>query len=127
MRKKKTKIIRVTILVVLAMAIVSIIAITQSSKWSQQTFDAVVEEVITQTDGEVRLIVVRTTEIYSNPMNSLGISEDTELFDKDGNSISVTDFQRGDAVRVTLKNAFTEETPFYYPTVYEIKIMNADK
>ena len=26
-------------------------------------------------------------------------------------------------VKVTLKDAFTEETPFYYPTVYEIEVL----
>ena len=72
-------------------------------------------------DGEIRLIVERTTEIYGNPLNSLHIGEETELLDIDGNKISVEDLQPGIKVKVTLKDSFTEETPFYYPIVYEIK------
>ena len=82
---------------------------------------AVVGITVVQSDGETRLIVERTTEIYGNPVNSLGISKDTKLLDTDGNALSVEDFQQGSAVTVKLKDAFTEETPFYYPTVYEIK------
>lgn len=77
-----------------------------------------------QSDGETRLIVERTTEIYGNPVNSLGISKDTKLLDTDGNEISANDFKQGSVVTVKLKDAFTEETPFYYPTVYEIKIVS---
>lgn len=57
-------------------------------------------------------------------MNSLGISESTALVDASGNPISIEAIQPGDTVKVTLKNAFNEETPFYYPTVYEIKALN---
>ena len=104
-------------------AIVVVLAITQSPKWSQISYDAIVQETITQPDGEVRLIVERTTEIYDSPMNSLGISESTALVDANENPISIEDIQPGDVVKVTLKNAFNEEKPFYYPTVYEIKLI----
>ena len=57
-------------------------------------------------------------------MNSLGISEETKLFNANGEEIEISDFQQGDSVKVTLKDAFTEETPFYYPIVYEIKLIN---
>jgi len=84
-------------------------------------YEAVVQETVTMSDGEIRLIVERTTEIYGNPLNSLHIGEETELLDIDGNKISVEDLQPGIKVKVTLKDSFTEETPFYYPIVYEIK------
>lgn len=61
---------------------------------------------------------------YASPMNSLGISEETKLLNASGEEISVTDFKPGDAVSVTLKDSFTEETPFYYPIVYEIKLID---
>lgn len=70
------------------------------------------------------MIVERTTEIYSNPMNSLGISEGTEIVDTDGNPIMIEEIQPGDIVKVILKNAFNEEKPFYYPTVYEIQLIS---
>ena len=93
---------------------------TQSPKWSQRSFEAIVKETITQPDGETRLIVERTTEIYGNPANSLGISKDTKLLDADGKNISAKDILSGSSVKVTVKDAFNEETPFYYPVVYEI-------
>lgn len=112
------------IVVLLAVAITVVMVIAQSRKWSQISFEAIVLETVTQSDGEVRLIVERTTEIYGSPMNSLGISESTALVDAGGNPISIEAIQPGDTVKVTLKNAFTEEIPFYYPTVYEIKALN---
>ncbi|CUO02394.1 hypothetical protein [Hungatella hathewayi] len=118
---RKRLIIIGTVLAVIA--IVVVLAITQSPKWSQLSFEAIVQETITQPDGEVRLIVERTTEIYGSPMNSLGISESTALIDKDGNPISIDVIQPGVTVKITLKNAFNEETPFYYPTIYEIKLI----
>ncbi len=118
---KKKKIMIIGVIVVLIIAIVGIIAVSQSSKMSERSFDAVVQEIVTQPDGEVRLIVERTTEIYGDPVNSLGISKDTKLLDADGNEISVDDFKQGSKVTVNLKDAFIEETPFYYPDVYEIK------
>ncbi len=118
---KKKKIMIIGVIVVLIIAIVGITAVSQSSKMSERSFDAVVQEIVTQSDGEVRLIVERTTEIYGDPVNSLGISEDTKLLDADGNEISVDDFKQGSKVTIKLKDAFIEETPFYYPDVYEIK------
>lgn len=120
---KKKRFMIIAIVCVFVIAVVGIIAVTQSSKMSETSFEAIVQEVVTQPDGEIRLIVERTTEIYGNPLNSLGISEDTKLLDADGNEISVNDFQQGSTVTVKLKNAFTEETPVYYPTVYEIKLI----
>lgn len=121
---KKKRLIIIGAIAVLIIAIVGVIVVSQSSKMSEKSFDAVVQEVVTQPDGEVRLIVERKTEIYGDPINSLGISEDTKLFDKDGNEISVNDFKQGSKVTVKLKDAFIEETPFYYPTVYEIRLNN---
>ena len=118
---KKKKIMIIGVIAVLIIAVVCITAVSQSSKMSERSFDAVVQEIVTQSDGEVRLIVERTTEIYSDPVNSLGISKDTKLLDADGNEISVDDFKQGSKVTVKLKDAFIEETPFYYPDVYEIK------
>lgn len=69
------------------------------------------------------MIIERTMEIYGSPVNLLGISEDTKLSGKGGEELSINGFQRGNAVKVTLKDAFTEETPYYYPTVYEVKII----
>lgn len=121
---KKKKIMIIGVIAVLIIAVVGITAVSQSSKMSERSFDAVVQEIVTQSDGEVRLIVERTTEIYGDPVNSLGISEDTKLLDADGKEISVKDFQQGSKVTVNLKDAFIEETPFYYPTVYEIKLIS---
>ena len=125
MKKKKFMIIGV--IAALIIAIVGITAVSQSSKMSERSFDAVVQEIVTQPDGEIRLIVERTTEIYGSPINSLGISEVTKLLGGDGKEIAITNFQQGNAVTVTLKDAYTEETPYYYPTVYEIKIIDTDK
>lgn len=116
--KEKTMIILAAIA---AVVIVAIVVISQSSNWSTLSYEAVVQETVTMSDGEIRLIVERTTEIYGNPLNSLHIGEETELLDIDGNKISVEDLQPGIKVKVTLKDSFTEETPFYYPIVYEIK------
>ena len=115
MKKKKTMIILAAIA---AVVIVAIVVISQSSNWSTLSYEAVVQETVTMSDGEIRLIVERTTEIYGNPLNSLHIGEETELLDIDGNKISVEDLQPGIKVKVTLKDSFTEETPFYYPIVY---------
>lgn len=121
---KKKRLMIIGAISVLIIAIVGITAVSQSSKMSEKSFDAVVQEVVTQPNGEVRIIVERTTEIYGDPTNSLGISKDTKLLNADGNEISVNDFQQGSKVTVKLKDAFIEETPFYYPTVYEIKLSN---
>lgn len=121
---KKKRFIIIGIIAVFIVAIAGLTAVSQSSKMSEKSFDAVVQEVVTQPDGEARLIVERTTEIYGDSVNSLGVSKDTKLFDADGNEISVKDFQKGSIVTVKLKDAFIEEIPFYYPTVYEIKLSN---
>lgn len=124
MKKKKLIIISG---IVLLDVVAAIGIFTQSPKWSQRSFEAVVKETVTQTDGEVRFIVERTTEIYGDPINSLGISKDTKLLGTDGKDISVNDIQPGSSVKVTVKNAFTEETPFYYPVVYKIKLISTSK
>lgn len=123
---KKKKLMIVGIMAVLAI-IAGAMVISQSPRWSEKSFQAIVQEIVMQSDGEIRLIVERTTEIYGSPVNSLGISEDTKLLGKDGKELSIDDFQQGKAVTVTLKDAFTEETPYYYPTVYEIKIIATNK
>lgn len=120
MKNKKTIILVIVILII----VVAVVLITQSPKWSMLSFEAVVQEVVTQPDGEIRLIVNRTTEIYGNPTNSLGISEETKIVNPNGDEIAIDDLEQGNIVRITLKNAFTEETPFYYPIVYEIKLIN---
>ena len=76
--KKKKPIIFAALVVA---AIVVIAVILQSSNWSNLSYEAVVQETVTMSNGEIRLIVERTTEIYGNPLNSLHISEDTKLLD----------------------------------------------
>ena len=49
---------------------------------------AVVKETVTQPDGEICLIVERTTEIYGDPINSLGIGKDTKLLVSDAEKAS---------------------------------------
>ena len=124
MKRKKTVIFGGIILII---AVCAIGLFTQSPKWSQRSFEAVVKETVTQPDGETRLIVERTTEIYGNPANSLGISKDTKLLDADGKNISAKDIPSGSSVKVTVKGAFNEETPFYYPVVYEIRLIDSGK
>ncbi len=123
MKKKKPVII---IAAIIAVIIVAVAVVAQSSNWSKLSYEAVVQEAVTMPDGEIRLIVERTTEIHANPLNSLHIGEETKLIDTDGKTISVADLRLGIKVKVTLKDAFTEETPFYYPTVYEIKVIEND-
>lgn len=122
MKNKKYIIITVVAVIIVAAAIM----ITQPFKWSEKSFEAVVQETVTQSDGEIRLIVERITEIYGSPVNSLGISEETKLLSANGEEIAIGDFQPGDTVSVTLKDSFTEETPFYYPIVYEIKVLHTN-
>ena len=119
MKNKKYIIITVATVIIVAAAIM----ITQPFKWSEKSFEAVVQETVIRSDGEIRLIVERTTEIYGSPVNSLGIGEETRLLNAEGEAIAIDDFWQGDTVSVTLKDAFTEETPFYYPVVYEIKLV----
>lgn len=117
----KKKIVIVGIAVLLVVAVIALL--TSVPKWSERGFEAVVQETVTMPDGEIRLIVERTTEITGNPLNSLCIGEETKLLDTNRSTISVEAIQPGYKVEVTLKDAFTEETPFYYPTVYEIKVI----
>lgn len=119
MKKKKIIIISAAMLVIAAAAAVLFI---QPFKWSQKTFEAVVQETVTRPDGALCLIVDRTTERYSDSLNSLHISEDTELNGPDGKKISFSEILPGCKVEVTLKDAFTEEVPFYYPVVYKIQV-----
>ena len=122
MKNKKYIIITVVAVIIVAAAIM----IAQPFKWSEKSFEAVIQETVTQSDGEIRLIVKRTTEIYGDPINSLGISEETNLLSANGEEIAIGDFKQGDTVSVTLKDSFTEETPFYYPIVYEIKVLHTN-
>ena len=120
MKKKKLMIVVMAILIVV---VAILVVVTQSPKWSRKSFEAVIQETIVQPDGEIRLIVERTTELYSNPLNSLHISEETELVGTDGKEIQIEDLQPGNTVEVILKDSFVEETPFYYPIVYKIKVI----
>lgn len=122
MKNKKYIIITVVAVII----VVAALMITQPFKWSEKSFEAVIQETVTQSDGEIRLIVERTTEIYGDPINSLGISEETKLLSANGEEITIGDFNQGDTVSVTLKDSFTEETPFYYPIVYEIKVLHTN-
>ena len=121
MRRKKR--IVIGIMIILAVIVVGVTVVSQFPRWSEKSFEAIVNETVIQPDGEIRLVIERTTEVYGSPVNSLGISEDTKLLGKDGEELSIDDFQQGNVVTVKLKDAFTEETPYYYPTVYEIKMM----
>lgn len=107
--------------IILLMIVAVLLIVYSASKGNKLSFEAIVQRTVIRPDGEVCLIVERTTEVYANPLNSLCISKDTVLCDVDDSEIYLEDFQLGDTVKVTLKNAFVEETPFYYPTVYEIK------
>lgn len=121
--KKKLMITGVCVLlIVVAIAVL----FSTSPKWSEKTFEAVVGETVTMPDGEKRLIVERTTEIYASPLNSLCISEETKLVGADGKTISAQELQPGSTVKVSLKDSFVEETPFYYPDVYEIRVINTN-
>lgn len=123
MKKKKLVIVGIVLSVIAVVTAVIIL----SPSWSKKTFEGVVKELVTKPNGEIRLIVQRTTEIYADPMNSLHISDDTVLIDSNGETISVDDLQQGYTVEVTLKDSFVEETPFYYPTVYQIEVIDTNK
>lgn len=118
--KKKLIIVGIVLLVITAI----IAAITLPPTFSKRSFEGIVQETVTQQDGEVRLIVQRTTEVYADPFNSLHISKDTALLGIDGKTISIEDIAHGTIVEVTLKDSFVEERPFYYPTVYTIKVIS---
>ena len=74
----------------------------------------------------VAAIVVIAVILQSSNWSNLHISEDTKLLDMDGSTISVEDLKPGYKVKVTLKDSFTEETPYYYPIVYEIVLIDVN-
>lgn len=123
MKKQKLMILGGVILM-LAMLVIIVIQMPKwADQWSRKSYEAIIQETVVQPDGEVRLIVERVTEIYSDPLNALRISEHTVFVDREGRSASVEQLQPGDRVEVTLKDSFIEETPYYYPTVYKISIL----
>ena len=109
MKKKKLMIVVMAILIVV---VAILVVVNQSTKWSRKSFEAVIQENIVQPDGEIRLNVERTTEIYSNPLNSLHISEETELVGSDGKEIQIEDLQPGNTVEVILKDSFVKKHLF---------------
>ena len=117
--KKKLLII---VACVIAVIICGVVVNKKVQKWSEIGYEAVVKETVTQSDGEVRLIVDRTTHIYGDPTNSLGISKNTKILDSKGNEISINSLKKDTPVKVLLKDSSIEEDIFYYPTVYEIRI-----
>ncbi len=80
MRKKKGMVI--VIMIILAAVVVGVTVVSQSPRWSEKSFEAIVQEAVIQPDGATRLMIERTTEVYGSPVNSLGISEDTFVNDK---------------------------------------------
>ena len=123
MRKQKLMILGGVILI-LAILIITVLQMPKwADQWSRKSYEAIIRETVVQPDGEVRLIVERITEIYAAPLNALRISEHTVFVDREGKSTSVEQLQPGDRVEVTLKDSFIEETPYYYPTVYRISIL----
>lgn len=124
---KKNKKYTIIILLILIVIIGGIVVIRNPQKWSELEFEGVILEVSVQSDDDIRLIIERTTNIYGDSINSLGISEDTKLVSASGNIISIAELEKGMGVKVSLKDAFTEEIPFYYPTVYEIRIIDDNR
>ncbi len=59
---KKKKLIIVGIMAALVI-VIGAVAMNQSPRWSEKSFEAIVQETVMQPDGEIRLIVERTTEI----------------------------------------------------------------
>lgn len=110
-------------LVALAIVGVAIFVVTQSPKWSLLEYEATVQEVVIQPDGERRVIVERTTNLHGSPINSLGISTDTKLLAQNGSAIELDDLTVGSKVQVLTEDSFVEELPFYYPSVHEIRLM----
>lgn len=92
MKKKKTIIILGAII---AAVITAVVFAAELSNWSNLSYEAIVQEMAAMPDGEIRLIVERTTEIYANPLNSLHIGEKTKTLDTDGKTISVEELQPG--------------------------------
>lgn len=81
------------------------------------------QDIVVQPDGERRVIVERTTNLHGSPMNALGISDTTKLLDQDGSEAELDSLTPGSSVRVSVEDSFVEETPFYYPSVYEIQLI----
>ena len=65
---KKKKWIIIGIIVILVFLVCGIILVSQSPKWSEMSFEAIVKETVIQPDGESRLIVERSVihEIYGS-------------------------------------------------------------
>ena len=61
--------------------------------------------------------------VISTIMNTVGFG----TADEEDNIISITDFSRGDTVMVVLKDSFDEELIFYYPTVYQVRLISSEK
>ena len=61
MKKKRLMIVGIMAALVI---VIGAMAINQSPRWSEKSFEAIVQEIVMQPDGEIRLIVERTTEIY---------------------------------------------------------------
>jgi len=120
--KKRFIIIGIAVLIV----IIAVAVIILPPTWSKGSFEAVVQESVTEQGGVTSLTVEKTTEVYGDPLCALHISESTKIFDDNGNEISVRDIQPGYTVRVTLENSSVEGNPTYYPIVFEIKVIRRD-
>lgn len=110
-------------LAVVAVLGIVIFVLSQAPKWSQLEYEAVVQQASVQPDGESRLIVRRTTNLASNPLNSLGITNETRLLDREGNEVGFDAFAPDTKVKVSVKDSFIEEDVYYYPHVYEVRIL----
>ena len=60
MKKKKSIIIVIVAVVIVAAAIM----ITTPFKWSEKSFEAIVQEIVTQPDGEIRLIESQNAQVF---------------------------------------------------------------
>lgn len=60
MKNKKYIIISVVAIII----VIAMIMITQSFKWSKISFEAVVQKTVTQSDGEIRLIVLTAPDSF---------------------------------------------------------------
>ena len=58
MKKKRLMIVGIMAALVI---VIGAMAINQSPRWSEISFEAIVQETVMQPDGEIRLIVERTT------------------------------------------------------------------
>ncbi|MBO4617907.1 MAG: hypothetical protein J5717_11190 [Lachnospiraceae bacterium] len=120
MKKKLSKVLIVLAVVVL----VAIAGALKLKKGSELSFEAIVKEVKINGENDVRIIVERTTQIYTESLNSLGISSKTRLFDSNKKEIGISDIEEGSKVLVKAKDAFDEETIFYYPEVYSVTLID---